>query len=239
MFFFLVIVFLPSSRVSRYKQSFKTAEFSCGFNFCRFEPDTKKFWMRSTAMSPATWRRWRPSLTNPRMKNARGLCFSSRPSSPFTNTWTLQTMKGLWRFLESPIWGWWCQILLVYCYGFFFFLIFVFLKHLCESRKTEALKSFLLCLSVRAVYSDLHNTLMAIDEQEDLRWWKNTYGPGMATDWPHFQVFVHPSTSAVSLILSNLFFCFSLYHGFQEWTPEKKTKKGKKEVEKQAKIEKR
>lgn len=122
---------------------------------------------------------------------------------------------------------------------FFFFLIFVFLKHLCESRKTEALKSFLLCLSVRAVYSDLHNTLMAIDEQEDLRWWKNTYGPGMPTDWPHFQVFVHPSTSAVSLILSNLFFCFSLYHGFQEWTPEKKTKKGKKEVEKQAKIEKR
>lgn len=29
---------------------------------------------------------------------------------------------------------------------------------------------------------------MAIDEQEDLRWWKNTHGPGMPTDWPHFQV---------------------------------------------------
>lgn len=42
--------------------------------------------------------------------------------------------------------------------------------------------------SVRAVYDELHNTLMAIDEQEDLRWWKNTYGPGMPTDWPHFQV---------------------------------------------------
>uniref|UniRef100_A0A3B4ATJ4 Uncharacterized protein n=1 Tax=Periophthalmus magnuspinnatus TaxID=409849 RepID=A0A3B4ATJ4_9GOBI len=41
--------------------------------------------------------------------------------------------------------------------------------------------------SVRSVYSELHNTLMSIDEQEDLRWWKNTHGPGMPTDWPHFQ----------------------------------------------------
>ncbi|XP_056263990.1 protein kinase C and casein kinase substrate in neurons protein 2 [Pseudoliparis swirei] len=58
--------------------------------------------------------------------------------------------------------------------------------------------------SVRAEYNQLHNTLMAIDEHEDLRWWKNTNGPGMPTDWPHFQ----------------------------EWMPEKKNKKGKKEVEK-------
>lgn len=43
---------------------------------------------------------------------------------------------------------------------------------------------------MRAVYNELHNTLMAIDEQEDLRWWKNTYGPGMPTNWPHFQVVV-------------------------------------------------
>ncbi|KAG7256085.1 hypothetical protein CRUP_018078, partial [Coryphaenoides rupestris] len=41
--------------------------------------------------------------------------------------------------------------------------------------------------SVKAVYNELHNTLMAIDDQEDLRWWKNTYGPGMPTDWPQFQ----------------------------------------------------
>lgn len=47
--------------------------------------------------------------------------------------------------------------------------------------------------SVRAVYDELHNTLMAIDEQEDLRWWKNTHGPGMPTDWPHFQVFELPN----------------------------------------------
>uniref|UniRef100_A0A667X0Z0 Si:ch211-51c14.1 n=1 Tax=Myripristis murdjan TaxID=586833 RepID=A0A667X0Z0_9TELE len=42
--------------------------------------------------------------------------------------------------------------------------------------------------SVKAVYNELHNTLMAINEQEDLRWWKNTHGPGMPTDWPHFQM---------------------------------------------------
>ncbi|KAJ3600352.1 hypothetical protein NHX12_031337 [Muraenolepis orangiensis] len=41
--------------------------------------------------------------------------------------------------------------------------------------------------SVKAVYNELHNTLMAIDDQEDLRWWRNTYGPGMPTDWPQFQ----------------------------------------------------
>ncbi|XP_014865520.1 PREDICTED: protein kinase C and casein kinase substrate in neurons protein 1-like isoform X1 [Poecilia mexicana] len=58
--------------------------------------------------------------------------------------------------------------------------------------------------SVIAVYSELHNTLMGIDEQEDLRWWKNTHGPGMPTDWPHFQ----------------------------DYSPKKKSKKGKKEVEK-------
>ncbi|XP_037333173.2 protein kinase C and casein kinase substrate in neurons protein 2 isoform X1 [Pungitius pungitius] len=63
--------------------------------------------------------------------------------------------------------------------------------------------------AVRAVYNELNDTLMAIDEHEDLRWWKNTYGPGMATDWPHFQ----------------------------EWMPEKKNKRGKKEVEKKATIE--
>ncbi|XP_072299901.1 protein kinase C and casein kinase substrate in neurons protein 3 [Eucyclogobius newberryi] len=41
--------------------------------------------------------------------------------------------------------------------------------------------------SVKSVYSELHNTLMSIEEQEDLRWWKNTHGPGMPTDWPQFQ----------------------------------------------------
>lgn len=91
---------------------------------------------------------------------------------------------------------------------------------------------------MRAVYNELHNTLMAIDEQEDLRWWKNTHGPGMPTDWPHFQVF--------PFIFQ--YFKFNSVHFiyvtfipmvFQEWTPEKKSKKGKKEVEKSGTIEKR
>lgn len=47
--------------------------------------------------------------------------------------------------------------------------------------------------SVRAVYEELSNTLTAIDEQEDLRWWRNAHGPGMPTDWPHFQVGVQTS----------------------------------------------
>lgn len=49
-----------------------------------------------------------------------------------------------------------------------------------------------LCLSgsVKAVYNELHDALMAINEQEDLRWWKNTHGPGMPTDWPQFQVLI-------------------------------------------------
>ncbi|KAM9394507.1 protein kinase C and casein kinase substrate in neurons protein 3 [Pholidichthys leucotaenia] len=63
--------------------------------------------------------------------------------------------------------------------------------------------------SFRSVYKELHQTLMSIDEQEDLRWWRNNLGPGMPTDWPHFQ----------------------------EWTPEKKTKKGRKEGEKKDRIQ--
>ncbi|XP_035253159.1 protein kinase C and casein kinase II substrate protein 3 isoform X1 [Anguilla anguilla] len=41
--------------------------------------------------------------------------------------------------------------------------------------------------SVKAVYSELHHVIMSINEQEDLRWWRNHRGPGMPTDWPQFQ----------------------------------------------------
>lgn len=44
------------------------------------------------------------------------------------------------------------------------------------------------CVSVKAVYSELHNTLMSISEQDDLKWWKNNHGPGMPTDWPKINV---------------------------------------------------
>ncbi|MEQ2267917.1 hypothetical protein XENORESO_012361 [Xenotaenia resolanae] len=46
--------------------------------------------------------------------------------------------------------------------------------------------------SVKAVYSELHQTLMSIDEQDDLKWWKNNQGPGMPTDWPKIQEWVPP-----------------------------------------------
>ncbi|XP_029954191.1 protein kinase C and casein kinase substrate in neurons 2 protein-like [Salarias fasciatus] len=46
--------------------------------------------------------------------------------------------------------------------------------------------------SVKAVYSELHQTLMAINEQDDLKWWKNNHGPGMPTDWPKIEEWVPP-----------------------------------------------
>uniref|UniRef100_A0A3P8W1B8 Zgc:91999 n=1 Tax=Cynoglossus semilaevis TaxID=244447 RepID=A0A3P8W1B8_CYNSE len=46
--------------------------------------------------------------------------------------------------------------------------------------------------SVKAVYSELHDTLMAINDQDDLKWWKNNHGPGMPTDWPKIQEWLPP-----------------------------------------------
>ncbi|KAM3859429.1 protein kinase C and casein kinase substrate in neurons protein 1-like [Diretmus argenteus] len=46
--------------------------------------------------------------------------------------------------------------------------------------------------SVKAVYSELHHTLMSIAEQDDLKWWKNNHGPGMPTDWPKLEEWVPP-----------------------------------------------
>ncbi|KAG7336473.1 hypothetical protein KOW79_001166 [Hemibagrus wyckioides] len=47
--------------------------------------------------------------------------------------------------------------------------------------------------NVQAVYSDLLHTLMSINEQEDLQWWRNNHGPGMNTRWPTLQEWVPPS----------------------------------------------
>ncbi|KAM6951368.1 protein kinase C and casein kinase substrate in neurons protein 1-like [Aplochiton taeniatus] len=44
--------------------------------------------------------------------------------------------------------------------------------------------------SVKAVYSELHHSLMSVSEQDDLRWWKNNRGPGMPTDWPKIEEWV-------------------------------------------------
>ncbi|CAB1353107.1 unnamed protein product [Coregonus sp. 'balchen'] len=45
-------------------------------------------------------------------------------------------------------------------------------------------------MDVKAVYNDLHNTLMAINEQDKLHWLKNIHRAGMPTDWPQFQLWL-------------------------------------------------
>lgn len=98
--------------------------------------------------------------------------------------------------------------------------------------------------SVCSVYEELHQAVASIDEQEDLRWWRNTHGPGMPTDWPHFQVTPNHTAAAVARwaeFNSSKNLSFYFFFPLKEWMPPpKKNKKQKKEVvEKTGTIEKR
>lgn len=47
---------------------------------------------------------------------------------------------------------------------------------------------FLYLFRLRMIYDDFHRTIQLADDSQDLKWWTQNYGTGMAMNWPTFEV---------------------------------------------------